>query len=500
MKRILFTATVFLIVLMLMGVDVQKAEASEIEGETTVNLNVRSSPSTTGVRVTTLPKGTRVRYEPYTSTWHRVSVGGRMHYASARYIRPVAPSPKKPVVTLSTGVTTANLNVRATPQWGARVITTLKKGTEVRYSAHDASWLKVSINGGTYFVAKSYVAPKPSSAPAARPPAPGTQYVPGHTTRDVKLFARPHQGATVIRSLAKHTPVSYRKYNASWSVVTVGGVASYIPSAWLKAGAVPKASAPRSAGKVFTNTPGDGLNVRASASTRAAILGTLTHGTQVEHYGTANGFHRITYKGRDGYIASTFTTATRPGTGSAAVVVLDAGHGGVDPGAVSGSFYEKTVVLDVTKRVESTLRSRYGYEARLTRSSDVAMTLAQRVQAARTLKGNLFVSIHANAAGNPVANGLETFYSTSTAHRDKSRVLATNVQKRLMGQMPGMTNRGVKTANYYVIAQNAMPSALVEIGFISSPRDVALLRDSASRQRMAEGIAEGIAEYARVHH
>jgi len=69
-----------------------------------------------------------------------------------------------------------------------------------------------------------------------------------------------------------------------------------------------------------------------------------------------------------------------------------------------------------------------------------------------------------------------------------------------MGKMSGMTNRGVKTANYYVISYNTMPSALVELGFISSPQDVTHLRNNTSRQRMAEGVAEGIAQYVRAYH
>ncbi|MFO7176766.1 N-acetylmuramoyl-L-alanine amidase, partial [Enterococcus faecium] len=91
-------------------------------------------------------------------------------------------------------------------------------------------------------------------------------------------------------------------------------------------------------------------------------------------------------------------------------------------------LYEKTVVLDVTKRVEAYLRSKYDYNVRLTRSTDVYLTLDQRVAAAKSLRGDLFVSMHVNAAGSSSAKGVETFYSSQSAHSARSRVLASNIQ------------------------------------------------------------------------
>lgn len=154
----------------------------------------------------------------------------------------------------------------------------------------------------------------------------------------------------------------------------------------------------------------------------------------------------------------------------------------------------------MTKRVEAYLRSKYGYTVRLTRSTDVYLTLEQRVAAAKSLRGNLFISMHVNALNVSSAKGMETYYSTRSAHSARSRVLASNIQSNLASKMSGMSNRGVKTANYHVITYNTMPSALVELGFISSPTDLTYLRSDASRQRMAEGVAEGIAKYVQTYH
>lgn len=623
--------------LLLFGAQIPAVEASTLDGETTVNLNVRSTASTTGTLITTLPKGTKVKYGIHNQSWHKVYLNNRTYYASAQYIKPMtAPTTVTTQAASSTGVTTENLNIRVTSHRDAQVFTTLKKGTEVQYAPHNTSWVKVFLSGKTYYAAKAYIAPKvvaaapqkqtgytnrtielfnrtlqtspvvktipanrtvtfsihnsswsviyegtstyftptrgitagtlqPSvtkengyanremklfetrnqaskvmkvlplhtpvvsskynsswsivydgsatyytptawitpGAPPVQPPTtttPEPAKVQGYANRNINLFGQTHQSSPVLLVLPQFTAVTYSTHNSSWSVVHIGTQTYYTPTSWLTAGTAPSAPVALPQGKVFTNTPGDALNVRSTASASSAILGKLAHGTQVDHYGLTNGFYKIKYNGRDGFISAAFTMATKPSVSSGAVIVLDAGHGGTDPGAVSGSLYEKTVVLDVTKRAEAYLRSKYDYQVRLTRSTDVYLTLDQRVQIAKNLRGDLFVSFHTNAATSSAAKGIETFYSSSSAHSARSRVLATNIQSNLVSSMSGMTNRGVKTANYYVIRYNTMPSALVELGFISSPQDIIHLRSDASRQRMAEAVAEGIAQYVRAYH
>ncbi|TCI52268.1 cell wall hydrolase [Exiguobacterium sp. SH1S21] len=624
--------------LLLFGAQIPAVEASTLDGETTVNLNVRSTPSTAGAVITTLPKGTKVKYGTYNQSWHKVYLNSRTYYASAPYIKQIVSSPTTITTqsASSTGVTTENLNIRVTSHRDAKIFTTLKKGTEVNYAVHNSSWAKVFLNGKTYYAAKAYIAPKlvvsapkkqsgytnrdiqlfnrtlqtspvaktipakravtfsihnsswsviyegtktyytptrgitagtlkpatttetgyanrelklfdtrnqaskvvkvlplntvvasskynsswstvyigsdtyytptawitPGVAPVQPPTTtkPVETKVQGYANRNINLFGKTHQSSSVLLVLPQYTAVTYSTYNSSWSNVFVGTKTYFTPTSWLTAGKAPSTPVAAPKGKVYINTPGDVLNVRATASASSTILGKLAHGTQVDHYGSSNGFYKIKYNNRDGYISTAYASTSKPSTSSGAVIILDAGHGGTDPGAVGSSLYEKTVVLDVTKRTEAYLRSKYGYEVRLTRSTDVYLTLDQRVQAARNLRGNLFVSLHTNAATTSAANGVETFYSTSSAHSAKSRVLATNIQSNLMGEMSGMKNRGVKTANYYVITYNTMPSALVELGFISSPQDIVHLRSEASRQRMAIGVAEGIAQYVRAYH
>lgn len=637
MKMKLLKVALILTVLLL-GMQLPSVEAATYDGETTVNLNIRTSPSLSGKVVKTLPKSTKVKYGTYNQSWLKVYVNNRTYYASAQYIRKLS-STSSSLTTqaaTSTGVTTANLNVRVTSHRSATIVATLKKGTEVKYAVHNSSWAKVYLNGKTYYAAKAYIAPKltesnvertngyanrelklfaernqrskvqkvlpkhtavvsskynsswsivyignetyytptwgitegtldssvekkdgyanrelklfaernqrsavkkilpvntavvsskynsswsivylgsetyytptawiSTSKTSTEPPTttkPDDGLTQGYANRTVNLFGKTHQSSEVLMVLPKYTAVSYKAYNSSWSTVQIGSKVYYTASSWLTKGKAPAAPEAAPKGTVYINTPGDVLNVRSKASLDSNVVGQLNHGTAVLHYGTTNGFHKIKFNGQDAFISSAFVMTSKPSTSTGTVIVLDPGHGGKDSGAVNGSLYEKTIVLDVTKRVEAYLRSKYDYNVRLTRSTDVYLTLDQRVAAAKSLRGDLFVSMHVNAAGSSSAKGVETFFSSQSAHSARSRVLASNIQSNLAGKMSGMSNRGVKTANYYVITYNTMPSALVELGFISSPTDLTYLRSNTSRQQMAEGVAEGIAKYVQTYY
>ncbi|MBR3321819.1 MAG: N-acetylmuramoyl-L-alanine amidase, partial [Exiguobacterium sp.] len=492
MKMKLLKVALVLTVL-LFGMQLPSAEAATYDGETTVNLNIRTSPSLSGKVVKTLPKSTKVKYGTYNQSWHKVYVNNRTYYASAQYIRKLS-STSSSLTTqaaTSTGVTTANLNVRVTSHRSAKIVTTLKKGTEVKYAVHNSSWAKVYLNGKTYYAAKAYIAPKltesnvertngyanrelklfaernqrsavkkilpvntavvsskynsswsivylgsetyytptawistsktPSEPPTTTKPDDGLTQ--GYANRTVNLFGKTHQSSEVLMVLPKYTAVSYKAYNSSWSTVQIGSKVYYTASSWLTKGKAPAAPEAAPKGTVYINTPGDVLNVRSKASLDSNVVGQLNHGTAVLHYGTTNGFHKIKFNGQDAFISSAFVMTSKPSTSTGTVIVLDPGHGGKDSGAVNGSLYEKTIVLDVTKRVEAYLRSKYDYNVRLTRSTDVYLTLNQRVAAAKSLRGDLFVSMHVNAAGSSSAKGVETFYSSQSAHSARSRAL-----------------------------------------------------------------------------
>jgi N-acetylmuramoyl-L-alanine amidase len=232
--------------------------------------------------------------------------------------------------------------------------------------------------------------------------------------------------------------------------------------------------------------------------------------------------------------------ATREGAQAAplGLIVLDAGHGGPDAGAVGPSgLLEKELVLDVTKRVARLIEERLSVKVLLTRDSDQLVPLRDRTSVANRARADLFVSIHANAHRHAVSAGVETYFLSSEATDNESRQLAALensvieletpssrarldavkailwdlaqsefqtessrlaevVQDSMTQSMRG-SNRGVKQAGFYVLGGAAMPAILIEIGFVTNPREERRLREGRYRDEIALAIFNGLAEYKR---
>jgi len=217
-------------------------------------------------------------------------------------------------------------------------------------------------------------------------------------------------------------------------------------------------------------------------------------------------------------------------------VVIDAGHGGHDPGAVGRrGLKEKDVTLDIALRLKKLLEKDPRYEVVLTRGKDVFIDLGRRAEIANSRKADMFVSIHANANRKRDARGIETYLLNWTDDEEAQRVAAREnaITLRKMKEarselgvilaslelqtkrdesvrlahfiqgkvVSGVSERwqavdlGVKQALFYVLVGARMPSVLVEVSFISNPKEEKLLRKTAYRKALAEGIAEGIGEF-----
>jgi N-acetylmuramoyl-L-alanine amidase len=230
--------------------------------------------------------------------------------------------------------------------------------------------------------------------------------------------------------------------------------------------------------------------------------------------------------------AGSYSLARQLGLG-ARRIVIDAGHGGHDPGTIGkGGLQEKDLVLDVALRVQRLVREELGAEVVMTRSTDVFVPLEERTAIANSKGADLFLSIHANSSRNPRAKGIETYFlnfaadphAESVAARenaisaatlkdlqnlvkaitlnskiDESRDFAASVQEAMVQNMrardPGVPDRGVHTAPFYVLIGANMPSVLAEIAFVSHPEEERLLKGGEHRERIAWGLFEGLRSY-----
>jgi N-acetylmuramoyl-L-alanine amidase len=213
-------------------------------------------------------------------------------------------------------------------------------------------------------------------------------------------------------------------------------------------------------------------------------------------------------------------------------VVIDAGHGGHDPGAQSSGINEAELTLDVALRLSKLLQKQPGVEVVMTRDTDVFVPLEERTAIANREGADLFLSIHANASRSPRAHGVETYFlnfamnpeaeavaarENSASGRamhslpdivkaialnnkiDESRDFAEMVQRAMVGRLATRNKQlkdlGVKQAPFVVLIGAAMPSVLAEISFVTHKQEGQLLRTSAYRQQIAEALLDAVVKY-----
>ncbi len=184
--------------------------------------------------------------------------------------------------------------------------------------------------------------------------------------------------------------------------------------------------------------------------------------------------------------------ALAPSLDSPITVVVDAGHGGHDPGAVMAGVEEKDVVLDIALRIFE-LSQASPIQVVLTRSTDRYVDLKERVRFAERVGAVLYISVHANYVSDPRVRGIEVYVDDTRPPSDPSWRLAEAVLGALVAET-GARNRGVRTQKLY-LRHTDLPAVLVEVGYLSNPKERSLLLTPSYRERLARAILEGILEF-----
>ena len=225
-------------------------------------------------------------------------------------------------------------------------------------------------------------------------------------------------------------------------------------------------------------------------------------------------------------------------------VVIDAGHGGVDPGALGRKSKEKDINFKVSNRVGQLIKEAFP-EVKIiyTRTTDVKIPLAKRADIANKANANLFISIHSNASSNRNANGCQTFtlgagsdaeakaaamyenevilsednfeetykgfdprssesyiiFELMRSHDMEQSVKLAEMVQRGMVKGTALNDRGVSSAGFLVLHRTVMPSILVELGFISNSKDENLIASKEGQEKLAKGIFNGFSEYYRLY-
>ncbi len=211
-----------------------------------------------------------------------------------------------------------------------------------------------------------------------------------------------------------------------------------------------------------------------------------------------------------------FITATRPENSheeavfsyglASQIIVIDAGHGGLDQGATRGNYAEHDITLEIAKKLEANL-SQAGAAVIMLREneSDLAgdefsgtirqhknADMKSRVTIANEAKANLYISIHVNAVPSSGWSGAQAFYRPKS---EESKIIARSIQQELTGIL-GNTKRKAAPGAYYVLNNVDMPAVLIESGFISNPQEARLLANEEYQSKVAYAIFAGVARAA----
>lgn len=179
-------------------------------------------------------------------------------------------------------------------------------------------------------------------------------------------------------------------------------------------------------------------------------------------------------------------------------IVIDAGHGGKDPGAVGKNHFEKNLNLAIAINLKKELE-KLGKTVFLTRTDDSYLKLSERTDFVKNLpeKADLFISIHQNASTNLQAEGIETYFperilTSKMSGKDKFNLLIAYKIQANLAKLSSLQNRGAKPANFYVLKNNSVPAILIECGFISNEKEEIIIASTEHHSKIIEAIIKSL--------
>jgi N-acetylmuramoyl-L-alanine amidase len=415
--------------------------------------------------------------------------------------------------------TTDSLNVRIGPGVKYSKVATLKKGTVVTKVKSSGNWMQVKYNTSKVgWVNAKYL--KAVTTVTATAPAKTTYY---YVTEPTGLNLRASYSTSAAKlgvTVPYGTKVKIKKVAKNgWIQVTYSG-----KTGWMSADEVYgfksttnitfTAAAPAETTYVLVH---DDMNVRSLPSTVAPKLGTVTTGyvAKILRISSSN-WAEVQYSdSQKGWISlktsDTSTTTEEPEEVSAPVegslaglkIVVDAGHGGTDPGAVGkdlngNTINEATLALKSAQVLKAKIES-VGGTVYMTRSGTGALSsnkttdLGLRAKEAAKRGANAFISIHYNSATS-TAQGVETLYYQSTS-KAFAQTIHENMVEAIQEEYPSVKDRKTKYQNVMVLRENSVFATLVELGFMSNPTELSRVNTDKYRQTVAEGITNGIIEF-----
>ncbi len=475
-------------------------------------LNVRSGPDTSFAVLGQIYPHQKFQSVETKGSWTKINYNNSTAWVASWLIQSASTPESEDEETTSGGgkstVNATSLNVRSGPGTSHSIVGSLRKGDQVEILNIQNGWYEVKYAQGKGWVAGRYVTKseeKPSETPTT-PSAPNTSTKRAKVTASI-LNVR-DQGSLqgkIIGQLKQGNTVNILKNDSNWAYVEWDRSKGWVASWFLEEIKESDTSTP---GNDLSNEPSisllyDGTNLRSGPSTSYAVVDRGNKGDQFPILSKEGNWYKIKLSGnKEAYVAGWIVTVvgastpevTHPTVGDhlkGKTIVVDAGHGGHDGGAVGTTYgtLEKVLNLNVAKTVSAKLESA-GAKVVMTRSDNQYISLPYRVYLSHAHNADAFISVHFNSSIFPSARGINSFYYS----KEKDRPLASSMQDELVRQT-GLSNRGVEFGNFQVLRSNRQPSVLLELGFLSNSQEEHYVRTSAYIDKAGHAIYRGLAKY-----
>ncbi len=481
--------------------------------KTTTNVNLRNGPSAKKPIILMIPKGRMVQVLGESGTWSKVSYNQKIGYISSQYIKINKNTPSNNLLPSKKYEVIANsLNVRSAALTNSSILGTLVKGTKIDVMNISNNWAKIKYKNKDAYVNATYLKVVNTSNNSDKN-TPSNNLLPSKKyeviANSLNVRSAALTNSSILGALVKGTKIDVMNISNNWAKIKYKNKDAYVNVTYLKVvntsnnsdKNTPSNNLPQS--KKYEVTA-NSLNVTSSASANSSLLGTLIKGTKIDVINISNNWAKIKYNNKDAYVNATYLKMVNTSSNeeteivenpkySNIKIVLDAGHGGNDSGAVGGliKLKEKDLNLEMAQKVESKLKA-LGFNVIMTRTDDTYKTLSSRYTLANDDNANIFLSMHFNFADNTSANGIETLYKSDN-------ILATYIQNELI-TFTGATNRGTKCrTDLAVLNGSKMPTALVELGFLSNELEESTISNASYRETISKGIVEGIIKYSEAY-
>lgn len=342
----------------------------------------------------------------------------------------------------SAKVYASSLNVRSEPAADAKIKGSVKEGSVVTVLDEQYGWMKIQTERLTGWVAGYYLKKvtvnSASSSSSSKPsPSNANNSSVGTVTADsLRIRSGPGTGYEVVGSLKEHNTVTILSSSSGWlKVKTSNGITGWVSDDYVALSGSSTISGETTSGSSSTHTNWDSLRGKT--------------------------------------------------------IVVDAGHGGDDPGTVGSTHgtLEKEINLQTAMYLRDYLRDA-GAHVTMTRTKDNERpSLSSRAQLSQSVSADAFISIHYNSSPKKVSGTLTFFYSESGDLN-----LAQAIENRL-GNGVNLKSNGVSFGDFHVLRENSAPATLVELGFLTHPTDESIVRGTSYQKKAAKAIAQGLADY-----